>query len=218
MYIEVTNTQEQEAKLTTIVTKCPICGNGGTFDALPLVDLFIFSEGTSTHYTVGQRICPNTACSAHLFFCISHGEDEPLITFPALRIDFQTKNIPERIRSCLEEAITCHAEGCFIASAIMVRRTLEELCKDKGIKADNLKKRIKGLKTAVVLPTGLLEALDELRLLGNDAAHLQSKEYDNVGKDEVDAAIEVTKEILKGVYQMDTLVAKLKKYKKLKKP
>ena len=98
----------------------------------------------------------------------------------------------------------------------MVRRTLEELCEDKGIKADNLKKRVKGLKTAVVLPNGLLEALDELRLLGNDAAHIESKEYDKVGKEEVDIVIELTKEILKGVYQMDTLVARLKKLKKPK--
>jgi hypothetical protein len=151
---------------------------------------------------------------AYLFFCKE--QSGSLVTFPSLRIDFKTENIPERIRSSLDEAITCHAEGCYMASAIMVRRTLEELCKDKGIKADNLKKRIKGLKTVVVLPSGLLEALDELRLLGNGAAHIESKEYDKVGKDEVGAAIEVTKEILKGVYQMDKLVAKLKKYKKPK--
>ena len=57
-----------------------------------------------------------------------------------------------------------------------------------------------------------------MRLLGNDAAHIESKEYDKVGKDEVDIAIEITKEILKGVYQMGNLVAKLKKLKKPKKP
>lgn len=203
----------QKVKSIAIVTKCPKCGNNGTFDPLLSEDLFIRDEGAAAQYWVGHRGCPNDKCMAYLFFCKT-SKNKPLITFPALRIDFKTDNIPESIRSSLEEAITCHAEGCYIASAIMVRRTLEELCKDKGIKADNLKKRVKGLKTVVVLPLGLLEALDELRLLGNDAAHLESKDYDNVGKEEVNAAIEVTKEILKGVYQMDTLVAELKKFKK----
>lgn len=211
MYIKVRTTEEREPRFTSVVTKCPICGNGGTFRPQGN-DLYIYEQRTQTHYMVGHRICPNPECKAYLFFC--KPTNKPLITFPSLRIDFNTENIPERIRSCLEEAITCHAESCYIASAIMVRRTLEELCENKGIKADNLKKRVKGLKTVVVLPPGLLGALDELRLLGNDAAHLESKDYDNVGKEEVNAAIEVTKEILKGVYQMDTLVAELKKFKK----
>ncbi len=211
MYINVDQAVDRENELTSIVTKCPICGNGGTF--IPLgKDQYIFDDETELQCTVGHRVCPNYKCRAHLFFC--QYEDDSLFTFPSLRIDFKTENIPVRIRSSLKEAITCHAEGCYIASAIMVRRTLEELCKDKGIKADNLKKRIKGLKTAVVLPIGLLKALDELRLLGNDATHVESKDYETVGKDEVDIAIEITKEILKGVYQMDTLVAKLKKLKK----
>ncbi len=213
MYIKVTTAQPRGANIS-VVTKCPICGNGGTFQTLGS-DLNIYSQGTSKKYILGHRICPNAECKAYLFFYRSEGK--ALITFPSLRIDFKTDDIPERIRSNLEEAITCHAEGCYIASAIMVRRTLEELCKDKGIKADNLKQRVKGLKTVVVLPPGLLGALDELRLLGNDAAHLESKDYDNVGIEEVDAVIEVTKEILKGVYQMDTLVEKLKKFKKPKK-
>jgi hypothetical protein len=212
MYIQVTETGDQE-KYEVVVTKCPICGNGATFYPLGK-DRHIYEQGTVTNYTVGHRVCPNTACKAYLFFCqVRNGQ---LITFPALRIDFKTDNIPDTIRSSLEEAITCHAESCYTASAIMVRRTLEELCDDKDIKTDNLKQRIKNLKTVIVLPKGLLEALDELRLLGNDAAHIESKEYDNIGKEEVSIAIEITKEILKGVYQMETLVARLLKLKKPK--
>jgi len=211
MYVKVNEIGAASYKV--VVTKCPECGNGGTFDILKGIPDVRIHDGKSWHHT-GLRSCPNHKCKAYLYFC--KPDRGPLITFPALRIDFKTENIPERIRLCLEEAITCHAEGCYIASAIMVRRTLEELCEDKGIKEDNLKKRIKGLKTVVMLPIDLLGALDELRLLGNDAAHLESKEYDKVGKDEIDIAIELTKEILKGVYQMSTLVASLKKLKKPK--
>ena len=101
-----------------------------------------------------------------------------------------------------------------MAAAIMVRRTLEELCDDKASQGDDLKKRIENLQGNVLLPKELFEAMDELRLLGNDAAHIESKDYDNIGSDEVEIAIELTKEILKGVYQMDTLLSKLKGLKK----
>ncbi len=212
MYIKAD--KSQKTGRISVVTRCPICGNGGTFEPLESDDLFIGDDSTQAKYVVGHRVCPNRECNAHLFFCKRKGSSGVLVTFPSLRIDFKTENIPERIRSCLEEAITCHAEGCYIASAIMVRRTLEELCEDKASKGDSLKKRIEGLKSAVVLPKELFEALDELRLLGNDAAHIESKEYDQIGKNEVAVAIELAKEILKSVYQMDTLVAKLRGLKK----
>jgi len=37
--------------------------------------------------------------------------------------------------------------------------------------------------------------------LGNDAAHVEAKAYDNTGKDEAELAIELAKELLKAVYQ-----------------
>jgi len=92
----------------------------------------------------------------------------------------------------------------------MIRRTLEELCEDRKATGDNLKERIQKLKGSVVLPSELFAAMDELRLLGNDAAHIEAKVYDQVGPAEVEAAIELTKEILKAVYQLDSLVTKLK--------
>jgi hypothetical protein len=65
----------------------------------------------------------------------------------------------------------------------------------------------------VVLPNVLFQAMDELRLLGNDAAHIEAKVFDQIGKAEIEAAIELTKEILKGVYQLDSLVKKLQALK-----
>ena len=63
----------------------------------------------------------------------------------------------------------------------------------------------------VVLPKELLEAADELRLLGTDAAHMEAQVYDDVGKEEVEVGIALCKEILKGVYQLAGLVNKLRK-------
>jgi hypothetical protein len=96
----------------------------------------------------------------------------------------------------------------------MVRKTLEELCKDRSAAGGNLKERIKALGTKVVLPVELIEGLDDLRLLGNDAAHIESKEYESVGQEEVEVGIEFTKEVLKAVYQYSALLAKLRALRK----
>lgn len=97
----------------------------------------------------------------------------------------------------------------------MVRRTLEELCRDRGASGSSLKERLRSLASKVVLPQELLTGLDDLRLLGNDAAHIDSQEYNSVGQAEVEAGIAVAKEILKAVYQYAALVKQLKALKKV---
>jgi hypothetical protein len=134
------------------------------------------------------------------------GEEE---YFPPETIDFDATNVPAAVQSALEEAIKCHAQLCFVASAIMVRKTMEELCADRKAEGGNLKERIASLGTKVILPKELLEGLDGLWLLGNDAAHIESNVYKDAGREEVEIGIEVTKEVLKAVYQYAALVAKL---------
>jgi hypothetical protein len=114
----------------------------------------------------------------------------------------------------LEEAVSCHAHQCYVASAIMVRKTLEEVCKDREAAGKDLKVRIIALGDKVILPEGMLEALHDLRLLGNDAAHLESRVYEDIGQAEVEVAIDVTKEILKSTYQLRGIMSRLKALQK----
>jgi len=123
-------------------------------------------------------------------------------SYPPEIIDFDSANVPEPVVAALEEAITCHANACYVAAAMMVRKTLEELCGDRGAAGANLKERLKALGGKVVLPQELLDGLDDLRLLGNDATHFDSQVYNKVGREEVELGVEFTKEVLKGVYQM----------------
>lgn len=96
----------------------------------------------------------------------------------------------------------------------MVRRVLEELCEDRGATGKNLKDRLSDLGANVVVPRELLDAADELRLLGNDAAHIEAKAYDSIGQEEAGLAIELAKELLKAVYQYQSLVDRLRGLKK----
>jgi hypothetical protein len=190
-----------------IPLRCPHCGQNGTFDAVPkILDLKV------PQHWLGLRKCPNPKCDGQLFI-IANDRFDIEKSYPALRIDFDAAGIPERIKETLIEAITCHAEACYAASAIMVRRCLEEICEDRKAAGGDLNARIAALRANVVLPNELFDAMDELRILGNDAAHVEAKVYDDIGEPQVSIALELTKEILKAIYQLDTLVKKMQALK-----
>jgi hypothetical protein len=49
----------------------------------------------------------------------------------------------------------------------------------------------------------------ELKALGNDAAHVEAKAYDNIGQAEAEDCIELAKEIVKALYQLKGLLGRL---------
>jgi hypothetical protein len=195
-----------------VQVRCPACKRQGTFDPLANVfDLVIMN--LSPQIITGQRRCPNPECQAHLFFAYQNGTI--VVSYPPELIDFDPVNLPPSVLASFEEAISCHANRCFIAAAIMVRKTLEELCLERQATGDNLKARLRSLGTKVVLPQELLDGLDDLRLLGHDAAHIESQEFNKVGQEEIEIGLEFAKEVLKGVYQYSSLLNRLRALKKV---
>jgi hypothetical protein len=126
MNIKVANyTPQQSSWLVKL--RCPSCRQRGTFDSLGGHDLVV-----PPRTIAGYRRCPDPSCLALVFFVGDSVNESLVVSYPAERIDFDAVNIPTPVIGALEEAITCHANKCFIASAIMVRKTLEELCRDRG--------------------------------------------------------------------------------------
>ena len=193
----------------TFATTCPHCGNNGTFQNVFGQDTF----ETNYNFWYGSRKCPNPKCNGHIFF-IADFRGNLVKTFPSLKISFNSERIPDRIKNVFDEALLCHGNNCFTASAIMIRKTLEEICLDKGSEGKNLFKRIENLKDKIVLPQELIDGMHELRLLGNDAAHIEAKTFEQIGKEELEISIDFTKEILKAVYQYESLLEKLRSLKK----
>ncbi len=210
MYYKATAIQQAQAGII-IRMRCAACGQRGTFDPILGHDAEIHLNNAQVY--AGLRRCPDPQCHA-LIFAVFNRVGDVAESYPAETIDFDDTNIPTAVQGALEEAIKCHAQSCFVASAIMVRKTLEELCRDRNAVGANLKERIKALGGKVVLPQELLDGLDDLRLLGNDAAHIESQEYAKVGKEEVATGIEFAKEVLKAVYQYSALLSRLRALKK----
>ena len=54
----------------------------------------------------------------HLFLVLNLGN--LVVTYPPIRLDSDPENIPDKILTTLEEAITCYSVNCFVASAAIV--------------------------------------------------------------------------------------------------
>jgi hypothetical protein len=119
--------------------RCPHCNHVGAFHGLPSCQdvNWVEAAGTGTPgqvrpvaYAAGVRVCPNNQCRCLVQVISSNGT--LVESFPPEVIDFDSTNLPAKILLSLEEAIKAHGAGCYRASALMVRRVLEELCDDKN--------------------------------------------------------------------------------------
>jgi hypothetical protein len=217
----------------SVTLTCPHCGRAGTFSPISNVHDAKFDkriivtkpDGTkagesNVEMHMGVRSCPNTdcRCMVSVLYSIQPGQAQGPIhllwTAPPQLIDFRTNNIPSKIVESIKEMLAAHSVGAFRASALMVRRSLELLCQDKSVPGKDLKERLANLASHVVISPALLVAATELRILGNDAAHVEAKAYDDIDEEHAETAIELAREILKAVYQHDDLVARLTRLKK----
>jgi Domain of unknown function (DUF4145) len=207
----------------TLAVICPGCAREGNFFGEgPDLQLQVpdpENKSMVTHLWVGNRFCPNKGCSTHVFVVYQQqgGPFDPfrvLHSFPAGRIEFNVAGVPEKVRNAFDEALTCTANECYVGAAMLIRKTLEAVCEDRSATGDDLNARIRDLQSKVVLPKELFEAMHDLRLLGNDAAHIKAKTYDDIGKDEVLVGVELAKEVIKATYQYKGLLGKLQALKK----
>ncbi len=190
-----------------VQVRCPHCGDSASFEGVGIRDYRYFP----TSNILGVRRCPSPSCHGQLFVQ-KIGNNRT--TYRAVLIDFDGNSIPDNISDVFGEALLCHSVGANVASAIMVRKTLELVCEDMDAKGSDLKERIKALEQNITLPKALFDAMDNLRLLGNDAAHVETKTFDSITEKELALAIGLAKEILKSTYQLDGLVSELRKLKK----
>jgi hypothetical protein len=191
-----------------VTLRCPFCHGMALLSSCGVGDLAVHPAGL----LLGHRHCPNPDCLGHLFLVLTP-DGTVIRSYPPELLDFDATDLPAGVTKALQEAVTCHAAECYAAAAIMVRKTLEEVCADQEAEGKDLKKRIEALGEKIVIPTELIEGMDELRVLGNDAAHVEARVYDSIDREEVETAIEFAKEILKATYQYSSLLDRLRALK-----
>jgi hypothetical protein len=205
-----------DVKSAAVSVRCPHCRELGSFNSLTGIQ-FAKNGAIGPHrqvhaYIATIRICPNQKCKGIIF--IIDGPNGLEEIEPPQLLDFNQDNLPPELRATLIEAVACHAAGAYRAAALMVRRLLEEICTLNGAKGNNLHEKLASLKSAVVLPEPLFAAMHELKVLGNDAAHIEARAYDSIGASEAEDSIELAKEILKALYQLKGLIERLQARKK----
>ena len=188
---------------------CPNCRDSVQLLSLGSPSSFTGPQG---NFTIGHFKCPNLKCLQFVILISQGGEN--IYSFPLSKIEFNSQDVPLKVVSHLEEALTCRANNCYIAAAIMLRKTLETLCDELGIEGRTLNDRVKQFSTRVIMSPALLSGLEYIRLLGNDAAHIESKTFADISPNELDVTIEVIKEVLKALYQHQSLINKLQALKK----
>ena len=79
--------------------------------------------------------------------------------------------LPEPARRAYESAQSCFNTGNFEPCVLMCRKCLEAICVSFGVQKGSLAERLRQLRDSDRIEARLYEWADELRLVGNDAAH-----------------------------------------------
>ena len=199
--------------VNVISGRCPACRHKVTFEPFEkdhdvnavLRDETAGGRGSESVFFL-RRVCPDRGCRCVVFIAKTA---TGIHFYPPATLEIDVTALPPSVAAAYQEAVACHAARCFVAAAMLVRKTLEELCVAQGVTTGNLRDKIQALGAKITVPQALLAGVDNLRLLGNDAAHVNANAFNQVGQDEVEAAIGVARELLRATYQMDDVVQRL---------
>lgn len=195
--------------------RCPECGHLGTFGPTPAADLIYQPRGEPENARAGVRICPNRDCQALVFFTGLRGSDgQGITTYPSSADRLNLAHVPPAVAAALTEAIDCYECRTYVAAVIMVRKALEGLCHERGATKGMLGQRLKALKAEVILPEKLFELMESIQLLGNDAAHVEMRDFREIGEPEADLAISLGQKVVEAVYGYTDLMRRVDELKK----
>lgn len=152
---------------------------------------------------LGWRSCPKQTCRtivAVQYTYLTEDSGTVVTTWPTALVPLAAGSLPPQITECMLEATKCHSIGCNRAASAMLRRTLEVVCEEQEATGKTLKERLAHLNKNVSLPEGLFDGLDLIKLLGNDAVHVELKTFDSIGPAHVGLGIEIVNHLLGSLY------------------
>lgn len=114
--------------------------------------------------------------------------------FPNDRESYREPGVPEKVAKNFTEALNCYAANLPYGAAVVGRRTLQIALMDKGAPDTTLVEQIKQMPDDV-LPSNFKKAAHHVRLVGNDAAHV-----DEVTGTDADRLLRFVEQVLHQLY------------------
>jgi len=115
------------------------------------------------------------------------------------------ENFPAKTRRIYSEVIKAMNSSSPLLAAIGLRALIESICLDQAAKGKNLKARISALAALGLLSQRQADILHNHRFMGNKAAH----EMEAAPPQELVAALEIAETLLKTIYLLPVLGAKI---------
>jgi Domain of unknown function (DUF4145) len=187
-----------KAKGERMIYDCPECDSPQHFSPICVHQTALTQEGFSDDYILAK--CDKCDRPA-LFNRLSLGDlddDFPYRLWPPLERHVEFK-LPEIVRDSYEEAVRCENAKSFIATAVMVRRALEAVCKEYDPKSKSIYAALQNMLKNGVISEELMEWATELRVIGNRGAHATSEK---ITRTEAKEALDFLQAILEIFYDL----------------
>jgi len=125
--------------------------------------------------------------------------EEHEVLYPRER-DVLPEHVPPPIRRAFESALSCFRAGAYEPCAIMCRKSLEALCRELGQSDGTLAQRLSQLSESGRIDQRLASWANELRLVGNDAAHNVDFE---VSQEDATDGLDFVEAILQNIFVLE---------------
>jgi len=207
--IDVKSESVNNKKTMKRILLCQHCGNKTSHTIL---DEVIEKEDITTElgdeFSVDNyflfTICDS--CEKHsLFYCFEGDYNESSCLWPNER--HLSDAVPKEITDAYFEAIKIKKLSK-MGFLMLIRRSLEILCKYEKITGKDLFKKIENLGSKNIIPQNLVEMANLIRLLGNDSAHDNNIDISNP---EIELLDEFFISIIEYVYIAPSKINNLKK-------
>jgi hypothetical protein len=120
--------------------------------------------------------------------------------------------ISDSVKKDFEEALLCQSVGAYRGAAVLARRAVQLICLDKGAKeGEKLYKQIEELFDNNIITQDIKDWADEVRYIGNDAAHPNKEE---VNKEDSEDILELLESLCDVLYVAPARAAKRKQKRK----
>ena len=196
-----------------IIKRCPFCRTANS-GAQPSGTVFGVANGLG--WTFAN--CLNPACKKLLVISMSEQLGNHVL-YPVVEFTLDgAADIPEEIRNDFQEAGKCLLSGCYKASMVMSRRTLQRVLKEQDCTQRNLIDQINHAINENILRPSFHGAANEIREYGNLSAHPNDEQLGNCNAESAGHLLDFVQLLIHEFYEVPSKVGRLQSNRESARP